>query len=193
MQCKAARFGRNMLQWLKDAMAPTALVVALATASVALVQLTETKRALSLNSFLAIKEGYSEPKMQFYAWAFSNAKHFAAQENQPNDMVFIEYLAHLHITEYLRSIEFTCNAYLQGLLSKDAEQYVERLIKSDIENLLLYFYDADEGTIALNGYGPASWIKSDNDNPQRSKLGGYPSTLKCVDQWGIKLRKRTIF
>lgn len=192
---KIKQLGFRLLPKLKGSLGAVALFLALATAIFALVQLVDTKRSLSLNSWLAIKEGYSEPKMQFYAWTFANAKYFIADEEQdiPDDMQFIKVLTYLYTLEYLRSIEFICNAYLEHLLGDDAQQFVANYVKADIEQLLLLFYDEENGTITMNGHGAVPWIKPDDDNPDGSELGGFPSTLECVTKWNIRLEERPIF
>ncbi|MCY4560296.1 MAG: hypothetical protein OXF79_28845 [Chloroflexi bacterium] len=185
----------RLLPKLKGSLGTVALLLAVATAIFASVQLAETKRSLSIDSLLAIKEGYSEPKMQFYEWTFSNAKHFVTfnGEAETADTAFTKYLTSLYTLEYLRAIEFICIAYLEALLGDDAQQFVASYVKADIEQLLLLFYDAGEGAIVINGHAPVHWIKPGNDNPGGDEMGGFPSTLECVTELKIKLEEKSIF
>ena len=191
LRSKALLFTSNMLPKIKEGMGSLALIVAITTAVLSLVQLTDTKRVMSLNSYIIIKEGYSGPKLQFFAWLKNNAIFVLDDpKDHPPNKAFIDILGHLYMTEYLRSIEFVCDAYLQGLLGDEAEQFVVSYVKEDIEHLLLFFYTND-GTIGISEDINVDWIKP--ENPGCSEFGGYPATLKCISRWGIELTERSLY
>ena len=169
-------------------------LVAVATAIVAVSQLRDNKRAMSLGSLVAINESYSEPKLQFYAWASNNSLIWTNSDgkDKSKNKFLVEFMAYLYGMEYLRAIEFVCSAYLQGLLSVEAEQFAANYIKSDIENLLLYFYK-DNGIISLNEDVSIPWIGGKKNSPSKNELGGFPFTPKCMKKWKVDLKGKKIF
>ena len=185
--------GRELLQW-------TALCVAIVAAGFSLLQLVDTKRTLSMNSLLIIKENYSVPKLEFFGRILAREARLESKNTSQDSATdfYEESIAYFYGIEYLRSIESVCNAYLRGLLGSEAEQFVESYIRTDIENLLLYFVE-DDGTIEIGDTFKIEWMvekRDESDNGQRDvfgNFGGYPSTRECIELWEIHVRKKTIF
>ena len=155
------------------------LSIALGAAIVALAQLGDTKRAVSLGSFAMVREGYSVPKMQFYEWLFENGEQLATDNPEPH----IRLLTQMYAMEYLRSIEFVAEAYVRGLLDEQARRFVTGYVKADIEHLLFCFYR--EGSIDFTEDIGVSWIRLGNAG--WSDIGGYPATLALAEEVRIKL------
>ena len=196
MNSKALQFTFNMPPILKTILGSLGVIAAMAAAIFSLVQLIDTKRVMSLNSFMAIKEGYSAPKMQFYSWMSNLAMVWDLddQKREPKNKDYIKFLTRMYAIEYLRSIEFVCNAYLQGLLGDEARQFVESYVKGDIEFLVIFY--AKEGMIQLGDDDEdvsVWWIKPGNDDPGDDESESFPSTLKCVTLWGIDLKETSFF
>ena len=189
--------------WVNELVSGIALLVATISVFIALVQLADTKRALALNSLETIKEGYSTPKMRFFdsVWRYLRIQEKLegtgdrknSDEVNYMELAYYEFELELYASEYLRSIEFVCNAYIEELLEDEAEKFALTYIKSDIEHLLLLFYNEEDGGIEFGEDLSIGWIKSDDENAFGSELGGYPQTLECVKLWEIDLKQKSIF
>ena len=137
---EARNVGGRLAGWARGWFPALGLTVAVAAAIVALVQLGDTKRAVALGSFATIREGYSAPKTQFYAYAFENSERLLEDRGEIN----FDVVMRMYTQEYLRSIEFVAAAYASGLLDEEARRFVTKYVKEDIEDLLLCFYSEDE-------------------------------------------------
>ena len=163
-------------------------VVAIMAALIALVQLAETTRAISMDSLASVKEGYSGPKIQFYVWTLANANRLDPDDADYDPVA--EIAAQIAALEYLRSIEFVLEAYRQQLLGDEAEEFVIRYVKADIENLLLCFYRDQYGSIGVTPGTEVPWITPGDDGSDDSGLGGYPATFQFVESIGLELKTK---
>ena len=191
--------GTLLATWLRGSLSVLGLTVAVAAAVVALVQLGDTKRAVALGSFAMIREGYSVPKTQFYAYAVEN-RHRLQGESAGNVAIVMR----MYTQEYLRSIEFVADAYMRGnssalwvhsvtggLLDEEARRFVTEYVKEDIEDLLLCFYREDGGSIDLTDHIGMPWIRPDDEGWKHS--GGYPATTDLAADLQVKLVSKPCF
>lgn len=187
---------RSHAGMLALALALLTLLTTAVAAGIAFGQFRDAKRAFALNAVATTVSLYAAPKSRYYDVLFENAHLFLDDDTQSStpgpDPDYIAMLANLNLRDYLHGIEIACSVYFDGFLDEEQRQFIANYVKADID-LLLYSYDAEYGYVGSFAESLVSvpWMTPDLQSTDSSQA--YEATGKCLEEWQVELRRKSIF